>query len=395
MTSTHHVLATLAHSTRRCRLLLTLAVVTALAVAQAVLSSRVTPHGDQSPLDAAAYAAIVCGAVALGVSPRWPRTATTIVTAVLCLFIVRDYSNGPVWIDGPVVLSVLGWHSNRRAAIAGGAAMTAALTLAVLLTGEVNPVIPAVFVGWCVAAVLLGDAVRTRRLQAASAAERARMAEQARIDEAARRMAELRLRVAQDLHDTVAHAVVTINVQAAAAARMLIRDPDAAAESLQHIQAASAEVLDELSGVLATLRDEEDGAALAPTPSAHDIPALVAAIPTARLDIALDARGPLDRLPKALSTTTYRLVQECLTNSLRHSRATTVAVALDAQADTGRVTVQVDDPGPAHGTASPSHGVGLRGMAERVAMTGGTLTAGSTPSGGFVVSARWQEVGFQ
>jgi signal transduction histidine kinase len=384
-------------SARSRRWLLTAAGFILLGVVMIGFSSHVEAHPDQEPLDLLAYLLILTASLGLAVSWRWPRSATLVVTLVLCVFIVRHYPDGPIWVTGWASLGVLGWHSTRRSALAGGLGMTAALGVSAVATGQGDPVIPAVFLGWCAAAVLLGEALRNRRTYLAGVAERARFAERSRADETARRVAELRLRIAQDLHDTVAHAIVTINVQAAAAAHVLTKDPTVAADALANIQRASADVIDELASMLALLRGDEGVPELVPTPKATDIAALAVSVPDAGLHVDLHSEGPLDRLPPVLSTTTYRLVQECLTNSLKHSRASTVAVALTADPDAGRVTVRVDDPGPARSEAQDAASatrVGLRGMQERVAMTGGALTAGVTPEGAFVVRGTWERVSF-
>jgi signal transduction histidine kinase len=360
------------------------------------LSIHVAPHGDQRPLDLLGYLLMLTASISVAVSWRWPRSAAAAITVVLCAFIVRDYPNGPVWVTGWVSLGVLGWHGSRRAALAGGLGMTTAMTVSALAVGQGDPVIPVVFLGWCAAAVLLGEALRNRRTYLAGVAERARFAERSQADETARRVAELRLRIAQDLHDTVAHAIATINVQAAAASHVLTKDPTVATDALANIQRASADVIDELASMLALLRGDGSAPELVPTPKATDIAALAASVPAAGLHVDLRSEGPLERLPPVLSTTAYRLVQECLTNSLKHSQAAKVAIALTVDPSAGRVTVRVDDPGPARSEPDddPATGVGLRGMQERLAMTGGTLTTGVSPEGGFVVRGTWERVPF-
>src|SRR5262249_11171026 len=151
--------------------------------------------------------------------------ATVAVTVVLCGFIARNYPHNPVWAAGWVALVVLASRTSRRTEIIGAAGMIAALTATAAIVGSSGLVQPAIYVGWSGAAVFLGEARRSRRRYLAGVQERAAVLERTREQEAGRRVAEERLRIARDLHDSVAHAMVTINVQAGAAAHVLARRP--------------------------------------------------------------------------------------------------------------------------------------------------------------------------
>jgi signal transduction histidine kinase len=238
--------------------------------------------------------------------------------------------------------------------------------------------------------VFLGEAVRNRRSYLTELEERARWLEHTREEEARRRVAEERLRVARDLHDSVAHAMATINVQAGAAAHVVDRRPAAAKEALTVIQRASAEALDELAAMVRLLRDDDEGAARAPTPGVAEIGELAASVRDARLRVTLEQRGPLERVPKPIGTAAYRIVQESLTNVMRHAGASSAAVSL--RVDDGCFTVEVNDDGAGDrvGESSRGTGMGLRGMRERADATGGTVDAGPRPEGGFRVRAAWE-----
>jgi len=324
----------------------------------------------------------------MGVCRRWPRLATVAVTAVLCVFIARHYPNGPVWLTGWVVLAVLSWRTDRRTAVAGALGMLAALSVTAVAAGGFGPVIAVVYLGWSAAAVFGGDAARSRRSYLAGLVERTRIADRSRADETARRVAEERLRIARDLHDSVAHAMATINVQAAAATHVVARQPAAAGTALTVIQQASAEVLDELGSMLAVLRDDTDRAERAPAPGVADIQRLADSTGPSGLAVDLRMDCPPPAVPSALGTAAYRVVQESLTNVLRHSLARNVRVGVRSEADSS-LLVEVTDPGPARPTGTGGTGVGIRGMRERVTATGGQFTAGGTADGGFAVRAQW------
>jgi signal transduction histidine kinase len=375
-------------------------VVAVVAVALlAVVSAHIPVRSGEHPLDVLGYALLGCAGLSIGVCTRWPRASALVITLVLCLFIVRNYPDGPVWLTGLVSLGGLSWRTNRRTAAGGAVVMLAALTVTAVACGRLGIVVSSIFLGWSAAAVFLGEALRSRRSYLAGLAERARFAERSREDELARRIAEDRLRIARDLHDSVAHAMATINVQAGAAAHVLAHQPEAAGAALSVIQRASAEVLEELGSMLSILRDDSAGAERAPSPGLADLARLVESVGPSGLTVELRTQGSAEAITPALSTAGYRVVQESLTNVLRHSRAARVVVRVDVAAG-GAVCVEIRDPGPARrpgssGTDGASSaagtGVGVRGMRERVTATGGRFDAGPAADGGFVVRAAWSD----
>ncbi|MFP5254136.1 MAG: sensor histidine kinase, partial [Actinomycetes bacterium] len=159
-----------------------------------------------------------------------------------------------------------------------------------------------VFVGWTAAAVFLGDGLRSRRQSLAAALE-------SREEEARRRVAEERLRIARDLHDSVAHTMATINVQAGAAAHVIDRHLDQAREALRVVQQASGEVLDELNALLGLLRvDPAEEADRSPTPGLDQLEKLAESTRRAGLDVALDVRRDVTDLPQPVTVAAYRIV---------------------------------------------------------------------------------------
>jgi signal transduction histidine kinase len=346
-------------------------------------------HGlPGTPLDALGYTLLVAAGVSMGLCRRWPAVAACVVTVVLTVFIVRDYARGPVWATAWIALAALSWRTTRWVALTGAAIMIAVLSVAALSTGHGGTGEVIIFIGWAAAAVFGSDALRSRRSYTAGLRERALYLERTRDEEARRRVAEERLRIARDLHDSVAHAMATINVQAGAARHVLDRRPEAAGEALAVIQRASGDVLDELAAMLTVLRDDTQRADRAPVPGAGDLARLAESTAAAGLSVDLNMKGPVQAVPDVIGTAAHRVVQESLTNVLRHSQARTARVRLVSGED-GSVLVEIGDDGPAATQATGGTGVGIRGMRERVVSTGGKFDAGPDEGGGFLVRAQW------
>jgi signal transduction histidine kinase len=357
-----------------------------------LVSSHIEPSANGRHLDALGYALLVVAGGAIALSRRRPHVAVGLVTLVLGCFIARHYPNGPVWASGWIVLLALSWRTDRRTAVLGSVAMLAVLTLAAVAAdrGQHRSVLlPLVFLGWSAAAVFLGDALRNRRSYLVGLEERARYLERSRDEEARRRVAEERLRIARDLHDSVAHAMATINVQAGAAGHVLHRRPEAAKEALAVIQRASREVLDELAAMLTVLRDTGGEADRAPTPGVGAIGWLVESTRDSGLPVSVTVEGAADQVPQAVGTAAYRIVQESLTNVIRHAGPATARVIVQAGPDRS-LTVEVRDDGKGNPRRFATTGVGIRGMRERAESTGGRLEAGPGADGGFVVRASWE-----
>jgi signal transduction histidine kinase len=230
---------------------------------------------------------------------------------------------------------------------------------------------------YCWLALAAGDAVRSRReavAQAAAAAE----------EGALRRLGEERLRIARDVHDVVAHSMTEINVQAGVAAHLIDRDPEQARSALRHIKRASGDALTDLRATLGVLRAGDASAPVTPVGGGNSLDELAAGLRAAGVQVVLD----VDELPPgagAVRTAAYRIVQEALTNALRHAGAATVQVRMRCEG--GQVTIDVCDDGA--GSRPPGgSGQGIRGMHERAAALGGTLESGPEPGGGWRVNAR-------
>lgn len=373
--------------------------VAVLAIASITLVSRRIEVADgERALDTLAYGAIAVAGGALALRRLQPLVAVAAVTAALCLYVARSYTGGPVFVTELVALYSLAVSTSRLRALVVAGIVTTALVVAGAVAGPSRGLIHLVFAAWAATAVLLGDAVRSRREHLAALEERARYLEQTREEEARRRVVEERLRIARDLHDSVAHSMATINVQAGAAEHVIECHPEQAREALTAIRTASGDVLDELAAVLGVLRvDAGEEQTRAPTPGLEQLDGLLESI--RRAGIEVHVKGDLDPslLNRTVSAAAYRIVQESLTNVLRHACATRAWVRIDAHGGAGRdagdghggLELEIIDDGRSANAPRPGTGMGIVGMAERAEATGGHLEAGPCPKGGFGVRATW------
>jgi signal transduction histidine kinase len=239
---------------------------------------------------------------------------------------------------------------------------------------------------------LLSVAELSRALNARAAADR-----RGREEAIRRRATEERLAIARDLHDVVAHSISVINVQANTALHLMDRQPLRAREALTAIREVSGQTLGELSAVLGALRDTS--APLAPAPGVARLDELAARARSAGFDVSVAAEGTVRDLPAGVDAAAYRIVQEALTNAVRHSGGHAASVRLRYGTDDLEISVEDDGQGGNGGTGSPPlrGGIpggrppgsnGLAGMGERARALGGTMTAGPRPEGGFRVLAR-------
>ncbi|MBW9120326.1 sensor histidine kinase [Microbacterium trichothecenolyticum] len=271
-----------------------------------------------------------------------------------------------------LLYAVFRWGSGR-AMLAGGALVV----IGMLLTFLATPPEPADIIGGVAVAVTtstLGLAVRWRRRA------RTRELEQVRLLE--------REQLARDLHDTVAHHVSAIAIQAQAGSAVAATDPGATVQVLHAIEAEATRTLREMRAMVGVLRAPAD--ALAPTPGLAEIRSLAqtdAAVPA----VVVRVDGDLDTVPPAVAAAVFRIAQEAVTNARRHARdATRVEVGVDV--DAGGVKLEVRDDG--EGAASVSPGYGLTGMRERAALLGGACEAGPAPDGGWIVAATLPRAGW-
>ncbi|WP_204072809.1 sensor histidine kinase [Planotetraspora phitsanulokensis] len=275
--------------------------------------------------------------------------------------------------------------SGQVRTLAVGVAVKVVLVTASLIT---HPGITGfVVLLWAALAVTTGFAARSHHAYVAEADERARRAEQAREDEAKRRVAEERLRIARELHDAVGHHVALINVQAGALACLLDdEDRSQARESVAHIQRASEEALEDLRLTVGLLR-EPGLEPTEPVPGLDQLEELLCSFAGAGLQVTREVTGQARPLPEAVELTAYRVIQESLTNIRKHADCDTAVVRLGYAPGALRLTVEDEGKAVTQGGRRMPEGHGIVGMRERVAAVGGRLSAGPRPEGGYRVFA--------
>ncbi|HEX2180062.1 MAG TPA: sensor histidine kinase, partial [Actinomycetota bacterium] len=230
-----------------------------------------------------------------------------------------------------------------------------------------------------VASVLAGEAAHNRRRYLAEVAERLSRAQADREAEPQRRLTEERLRIARELHDIMAHTITVITVQAGEALDALDQYPDQVREAVRNIRDASREAMSELRATVGVLRAApEPGTERRPAPGMRDLAELVQTAEGGGLHADLQVQGEVRPLPAAVELTAYRIVQESLTNVIRHAGASRATVTV--QYEPGVVTVQVEDDG-GNPPAGAANGHGIRGMRERAEAVGGRLEAKPGPDG--------------
>ncbi|MFD3380898.1 MULTISPECIES: sensor histidine kinase [unclassified Streptomyces] len=243
---------------------------------------------------------------------------------------------------------------------------------------------------WTGMAAAAGDAVRSRRAFVHAIRERAERAERTREEEARRRVAEERLRIARDLHDVVAHHIALVNVQAGVAAHVMDKRPDQAKEALAHVREASRSALNELRATVGLLRQSGDPEApTEPAPGLHRLDELVGTFRNAGLPVEVARTDHGTTLPAAVDLAAYRIIQEALTNVQKHAGAEAKAeVSVVRVGPNVEITVLDNGPGDdAEARLEENGGHGLLGMRERVTALNGVCTAGPRYGGGFRVHA--------
>jgi signal transduction histidine kinase len=359
-------------------------VVTVVVALGTVFSSHGQPH--RAGLDALAWALIVLACLPLVLRFRHPVAVVYVVVGAVLLYTAGGYAYGPVFLACAVAVFAAVVTGHRYPAWGAVATLWAGHALVVHWLYRWLPPPggrPAGWLGetaiaaWTLVLLAVSELLRARREQWAR--ER-----RARAEAEARRKNEERLRIAQELHDVLAHSISVINVQAGVGLALLDSDPEQARTALSAIKTASKEALGEVRQVLDTLRTPGD-APRAPAPGLDRLPELAEQAASAGLTVGTEFVGTPFRLPPGADLAAFRIVQEALTNVVRHSGSRTAAVRIGYRP--GAVDLSVDDAGPATGQDAGGSGNGLAGMRERAAALGGTVEAGRRADGGFRVRA--------
>lgn len=360
----------------------------ALAVVQLVGSSLAGSHQpERVSLDAIGYVLLLAGPALLLFRRRRPVAVAAGTGAVTLLYVVLGYPWGPVFAGLVVAFFSAVATGHRRAVLIIATVVFAGHVLVGqwlyrwLPPGHDTRMTWTGVSGagaWLLAVLAAAELFRIRREQWAR--ERRERAEAER-----RRADEERMRIARELHDVLAHSISVINVQAGVALALMDERPEQARTALTTIKAASKEALGEVRQVLSTLRAPGE-APRSPAPGLDRLPELVEQAAAAGLTAGTEVAGDRVSLPPGTDLAAFRIVQEALTNIVRHSGSRTARIRLSYAP--GRLDVQVDDDGPAVAGGDTGGGNGLLGMRERAAALGGTVEAGPRPDGGFRVRAR-------
>ncbi|MFG3281019.1 sensor histidine kinase [Streptomyces sp. NPDC048111] len=351
--------------------------------------SRFAGHAQTGrvPLDAVGAVLLVLACAVLLVRLRHPVVAVFGASAAALVYLAAGYPYGPVFFPVAVGCFTAVIAGHRRQAW-GAVAMLwlGHLAVAHWLYRWLPPAHDAApawtqevaVAAWAVAVVAVAELVRVRREQWAR--ERA-----GRAAAAKRRADEERLRIARELHDVLAHSISVINVQAGVGLALLDSDPEQARTALTTIKSASKEALGEVRQVLETLRAPGE-APRSPAPGLDRLPELVEQAAGAGLTVRTTSTGRPVTLPPGADLAAFRIVQEALTNVVRHSAARTARVAVGYEP--GALVLRIEDDGPASANEAGGSGNGLIGMRERAAALGGTVDAGPAGRAGFRVTAR-------
>jgi signal transduction histidine kinase len=328
---------------------------------------------------------------ALGWARRYPSSCLIAVVACTTAMAAIGFTMTPLLLAPAMVALFFTALLNEPAT---SAAWTAG-TITVLVTAAVAASPPGVPLAletidlgaWLILPLPLGIMARARLASIDAATRRAEHAEQTREDEARRRVAEERMRIARDLHDVVAHHLAVANAQAGTAAHLLHTNPDKTEELLAELTVTTSSALQELKSTVGLLRqDKDDDSPHQPAPGLALLPDLSASLRSAGLEVTVTFTGEIKALPAAIDLTAYRIIQEALTNAAKHAASNTAQVEVAFTATALRITV-TNQAHHSPAVDTDAVGYGLIGMRERAQSVGGRLRAGQGPDGYFEVTA--------
>jgi signal transduction histidine kinase len=352
----------------------------AAGAAALIVDGQVRAKGGLAPGD---YALAVAAAAPLVWGTRMPLAALAAVAlgAILCdaAFDAGWAATGLVMVQ-LYTIALLG--DRQRSLLVGALTAIVVIAAIVAIDGFLDLRSVAMRVPLVFATLAFGDTVRSRQALRVAAREREEREAREREEEGRRRAAEERLRIARELHDTLAHSLVAINVRAGVALDLSgAQDASGALRDVKHVSAAA---LRDLRATLSVLRDKDDAAPTAPALDLDALPRLIGDARSAGLHTDVDVQLEGAAVPSAIGGAAFRIVQEALTNVLRHAGASSARVGLRTTVDSLDIEI-TDDGRSEHVGVSP--GLGLRGMTERAAALGGRVDAGPHAAGGWRVHA--------
>ena len=370
--------------------------VTALAVFALLAQQLVTRHPlpGQNPTTILTWLLGAVSIVPILTHRRFPRTSIAVCLSAVALYAVGRYAAYPGFAVFVLTYDIA-LHSDERvsvptlfasAVVVGVAVDLQPAKVAVLATYIASEL----FVG---GAWLLGWNQRRRRSHWAELQARTERAERERQEEARRAVTEERLRIARELHDVIAHSMSVIAVQSGVGNHVIDSQPAQAQQALAAIEATSRAALTEMRRLLGVLRQEgEPRGSLSPAPGLADLGTLAAQVRDAGLQVWINVEGQRGSVPPAIDLSAYRVIQEALTNVIKHAASASAAATVTIRYRDDSVTVEIANQAPAVPVAAvpaarTGSGHGIIGMRERVAVFGGEFAAGPQPDGGFEVRA--------
>lgn len=358
----------------------------AACLAVSLVALVISDERDSLAADVPGVLLLVLATVPLVWRRRWAVATAAITVVVVFVYYWAGYPGAP---PTPAVLvalytlAVTGHRSWARLVVVLFAGVGVAYRA---LVENDEPVAIVVSAALFVLVLLLGDAVHSRHALANEVQERVRIAAARRETEAQRKIAEERLSIARDVHDVVAHTLAAVGVQAAVAEDLFDHDPQRARAALTTLRGACNDAVGELHAAIAPLRDDRPAATDRSVPGLASLDELGHRLSSEDLRITVEIEAAVTTVtPESVQIAAYRIVQEALTNVVRHAEATRAEVAVRLRGATLLVTVEDDGIGP---TTDSLGGSGLIGMRERAEAVGGSLDAGLSAGGGFRVEAR-------
>ena len=338
---------------------------------------------DHRALDAVALVLLAAGAAALVFRRQYPGWVLIFATGITLLYLLLDYPKGPNFLTTTIAFFTAVMQGHRLIAWAVLAAEFVLFPwLPYLLGNEPAPTPTVLFgiAGWLLVLATVAEIAHIRQQRILHARE----------EETRRRVGEERLRIARELHDVLGHDISLISVQAGVALHLMDKQPEQARVALSVIKDASRDALRELRSVLDVLRQVNEEPPRSPSPGLASLGDLVARASEAGLQVHTEVSGDLKGLPASVDLAAFRIVQEALTNVMRHAGQGTSSVHVTCNEQ--ELTLRIDNDAGKAGKEGSRDGIGLGqgilGMQERAAALGGVIEAGPRPGGGFRVFAR-------
>ncbi|MEU6066037.1 histidine kinase [Streptomyces sp. NPDC047082] len=360
-----------------------------LAVVASVLAAAGLGSGRDP--DALGWTLLLSAHVPLVWRRRAPMAVLCVAIGLIVTYHELDFNHSAPTAASMAALYTVAETRNLRRTLLIGAGVIGLMVILKINDGIAGVAESMRITGWVIAMLVIGSYIRVHRENVSAALERAERAERTREEEARRRVAEERLRIARDLHDLLAHSITLIGVQTSVAAHVLAADPtrldrEAVAKALDDIAETCRTARGEIRTTLEVLRDGDHGSpdTRGPLPGLHGLPDLAVTARAAGAQVELTVR--VDEVPPAVGAAAYRIVQEALTNAVRHGGRDDLSVRVSVDELDRALRVRVTDDGT--GAADGIPGFGLAGMRERARSVGGTLEAGPRAEGeGFEVTA--------